>query len=205
MSKEAYIARLFSTPVVIYTIDDDIDILEDIKKEKFNSINSKENLPSQISEDLNVLDKFPDTKDIVQKYFNIFKNSVMKYNNTSFKLSRSWATKTTKGQASHFHDHKNSMYSGVLYLGETMDETTAPIEFLDRNSGGTSFLIQPTEYNELNSLEWKLLPQKNMIIFFPSNLMHRIGTHDSEEDRYSISFNFFPVGQYGIEDSYISL
>lgn len=205
MSKDVYIARLFSTPVVIYTIDEKIDILEDIKKEKFNDINSNGNQPSKISEDLNILDKYTDTKDVVQKYFNIFKNSVMKYNNTSFKLSRSWATKTCKGEASHFHDHKNSMFSGVLYLSDAQEETTAPIEFSDRHSGNTSFLIQPTEYNELNSLEWKLLPQKNMIIFFPSNMLHRIGTHNGEEERYSISFNFFPVGQYGIEDSYISL
>lgn len=204
MSKDAYIARLFSTPVVIYTIDDDIDILDDIKKEKFTFINSAEESPSQISDDLNILEKYPDTKDMVVRYFNTFKNGVMKYNNTSFKLSRSWATKTTKGHASHFHDHKNCMYSGVLYLGDS-DEKTAPIEFLDRNSANTSFLIKPTEYNELNSLEWKLLPQKNMIIFFPSSLQHRIGTHTSDVERYSISFNFFPVGKYGIEDSYISL
>jgi uncharacterized protein (TIGR02466 family) len=203
MSKDAYIARLFSTPVVIYTIDDEIDILEDIKKEKFNFINCEENAPSQISDNLNILDKYPDTQDIIVKYFNTFKNSVMNYN-TSFKLSRSWVTKTTKGQASHFHDHKNCMYSGVLYLGDS-DEGTAPIQFMDKNSANTSFLIEPTEYNELNSLEWKLLPQKNMIIFFPSSLMHRIGTHNSEIARYSISFNFFPIGRYGMEDSFISL
>ena len=65
-------------------IDDDIDILDDIKKEKFTFINSAEESPSQISDDLNILEKYPDTKDMVVRYFNTFKNGVMKYNNTSF-------------------------------------------------------------------------------------------------------------------------
>jgi len=201
--KEAFIARLFSTPVVIYVLDNDLNILEDIKNEEYLQIDNDNATPSYQSSNLFILEKYPEVKEAVIKQFNIFKNSVMKYNDTSFKLTTSWATKTTKESYSHFHDHKNSFFSGVLYLNDGKD--FAPLVFSDRNGRNTSFLIDPTEHNEFTSEEWRVQPQKNMIVFFPSSTLHKIGKHDNDEDRYSIAFNFFPQGKYGREDSQVVL
>jgi uncharacterized protein (TIGR02466 family) len=200
--KESVLMPLFSHPLSIYMVDEEIDILKSIDDVSFKSIKqhtSSSIAPTYISKDLKILESYPDAKNIIEKYFNHYKNDVLNYNSTNFKMTTSWITKTIKNSMSHYHSHKNSLYSGVLYLSDS-GENVAPIEFTKSNNCDNIF-ITPDEYNVYNSDEYKLYPQKNMIIFFPSNTMHRIGLHLSNEERYSVSFNFFPVGEIGEDDS----
>lgn len=203
--KENVLIPLFSTPLVIYIIDEEVDMLKSMDDIPFIPIrdhNTSKLSPTYISKNTKILDDFQNLKKVVEKYFNHYKNDVMKYENTEFEMTTSWVTKTIKDSMSHYHNHKNSVFSGVLYLSDS-DEDTAPIEFLKSDSNSNIF-IKPEEYNVYNSPEYKLYPQKNMLLFFPSNLMHRIGFHQSSKERYSISFNFFPVGELGEDDSLIN-
>lgn len=199
-NNESLIIPLFSSPVVIYQIEEEINFLDNIDSISFKPIkeHSSSDLKSTyISSNLKILNSYTDTKKIVDKYFNQFKNDVMKYNDVEFKMTTSWVTKTVKNSMSHYHNHKNSMFSGVLYLngGEDM----APIEFKNYNT--QDILSEVSEYNIYNSDTWQLYPQKNMIIFFRSNLMHKIGHQKINVDRYSIAFNYFPEGNIGYDDS----
>jgi len=48
---------------------------------------------------------------------------------------------------------------------------------------------------------WKLNPKKNMLVFFPSYLYHKIEKNTSDEVRHSLAFNIMPDGATGKVDS----
>lgn len=203
-NNESFVIPLFSSPVVIYQVEEEINFINHIDSISFKPIKEHSTdilKPTYISSDLKILDKYEDTKKIVDNYFNKFKNDVMEYNNTEFKMTTSWVTKTVKNSMSHYHAHKNSVFSGVLYLSG--GEDLAPIEFKNYNT--QDILLDVEKYNIYNSDVWQLYPQKNMIIFFRSNLMHKIGHQKTDADRYSIAFNYFPEGNIGCDDSSLEI
>lgn len=159
---------------------------------------------SQVSDDFNLLEKYLHLKNEIESKFLEFKDSVLKLKTTSFKMTTSWATKCPPNSNSQKHSHKNSYYSGVLYLTEHSDN--APIMFFNPIDDFNTILTNnPTEYNGFNSRTWTIHPQKGKIIFFPSYLEHMILKNISQDNRYSIAFNFFPSGTIGLNDSRIDL
>ena len=54
-------------------------------------------------------------KDIILKEFYSYAYDGMRFTN-KFRITTSWFTKTTRGQASPMHNHDNCMFSCVLYL-----------------------------------------------------------------------------------------
>ena len=194
-------------------------ILEDLDLTKINKLLEKLNFEkagekgerdvaniSDISIDKQILNnkslKF--LKKIIEKEFNTFKNNVLQYHNTDFKITTSWIARSGPGQASNYHNHSNCLYSGILYLA------TPP------NCGGISFLdyfdrqtikIIPTQYNFQNSREFTFHPKAKTICFFPSGIHHKILPNHSNEVRLSLAFNFFPIGELGHKnsDSFVNL
>ena len=63
------------------------------------------------------------------------------------------------------------------------------------------FSIYPEVATPYNKIEEKIMPNKNMLVLFPSYLKHKILTHESNIPRYSLAFNIVPVGHYGVGDS----
>jgi uncharacterized protein (TIGR02466 family) len=182
-------------------IDEIIKVVSNIKtfKSYQNTPHSKGNL-TYVSKDKNVLDKLPKLKTKLYSKFIDFKKNIMAYKN-DFKISTSWISKTDKKQQSIYHNHKNSMYSGVYY--PTVDEDSAPLLF--HHDDYVSFNLETTESNINNSSEIKVTPQSDTVIFFPSGLYHCIGEHLSDKTRYCIAFNLFPVGKLGDADSYVEV
>lgn len=159
---------------------------------------------SQISVNNNVLDNWIILKDQIECGFLSFKDNVLNLRTTHFKMTTSWMTKTPPNCGSQKHMHKNSYYSGVLYLTEHFDQS--PIMFFNPNESRNSILTNPAEeYNGLNAKTWTIHPEKNKVIFFPSYLEHLVRENLSSDDRYSIAFNFFPFGKIGENDSQIEL
>ena len=182
-------------------IDEIIKVVSNIKtfKSYQNTPHSKGNL-TYVSKDKNVLDKLPKLKTKLYSKFIDFKKNIMAYKN-DFKISTSWISKTDKKQQSIYHNHKNSMYSGVYY--PIVDEDSAPLLF--HHDDYVSFNLETTESNINNSSEIKVTPQSDTVIFFPSGLYHCIGEHLSNKTRYCIAFNLFPVGKLGDADSYVEV
>lgn len=182
-------------------IDEIIKVISSIKtfKSYQNTPHSKGNL-TYVSRDKNVLDKLPKLKTKLYSKFIDFKKNIMAYKN-DFKITTSWISKTDKKQQSIYHNHKNSMYSGVYY--PTVDEDSAPLLF--HHDDYVSFNLETTESNINNSSEIKVTPQSDNVIFFPSGLYHCIGEHLSNKTRYCIAFNLFPVGKLGDADSYVEV
>jgi len=140
-------------------------------------------------------------KKIIMMEFNKFNIKYLKYKN-NFKITTSWVTKTLPSQTSNYHNHRNSMFSGVLYI--QTDENSGGINFLKFNND-SNILLDAEEYNLYNSNDYTIAPENGTLIFFPSEIYHKILKNNSNIIRYSIAFNLFPTGSLGYGDSSINL
>ena len=192
---------VFASTIAGTVITEDLSKLNQIKKLKFLPGGPKH---SAQGESRHIFSNFQREKDIVMSYFNKFKNDVLQYKNTDFEMTTSWATKTMNNMNSHSHNHKNSYYSGILYLDFT--GKGGEIEFEDFGLKPSSFLLNiPTDTNLFNCQTMSFTPEKNLILFFPSYVVHNIRPYFGSNPRYSIAFNIHPVGKYGSFDSYVDI
>jgi uncharacterized protein (TIGR02466 family) len=162
-------------------------------------------LSTKLTEEKNVLNhkKWNWLKKIVNIQLKKYTKDVMKYYN-DFEMTTSWFTKTNSEDQSNLHCHKNSMVSCVLYL--QCDENSGNLCFVDYKNDNL-FDIPTTEFNLYNSQSFQIKPEPGLIIFFPSQLHHKILTNKSNLTRYSLACNFIPVGhiQNKNSDSYIHI
>ncbi len=83
-------------------------------------------------------------------------------------LEKAWGIKMKKGDSTSFHVH-NVDYSGIIYL----TDSTTPIEFPE--------------------IKLKILPKKNMLLFFSGMLEHGTGIL-KRGTKYAIPFNLNIIG-----------
>ena len=194
------VATLFGTSIGLITIPEDTDILQTHKTNWHkNPDNAKRSWASQ---DVRVLESYPEIKKILLDHFISFSDGVLGVN-CNFEITTSWLTKCEKGEESTLHLHGNSFWSGIYYYGENYCESS-PIEFenpLVNHIRDYGFYVIPEKATPYNKLAERVIPTKNMLIMFPSYLKHRIVTHNSDIPRYSLAFNIVPTGLYGAEDS----
>lgn len=180
------------------------DFKESLKKQNFLDLGKYDCQKSYASEDITILDKNLTIKNLILDNFNSFKNNVLRLTTTSFKITTSWATKTTTGGFSHLHFHKNSFYSAVLYLDDV--DSGGNLCFENYGIKPDFFMLNdPAEWNVYNIEKFEIRPEKNLIVYFPSYLRHRITEYKGKTDRYSVAVNFFPIGNFGYGDSSIEL
>ena len=184
---------LFASPLIHLNVKEDTDQLinhqcEFVKTETyFETYSTKDN---------RVLTKFPKIEEILLNYFNKISIEVFQYTE-SFQITTSWITKT-KDTCSEFHHHKHSFYSGVYYFDEYSDDSGS-LEFKNPLSSYSDFYLIPKKWSIMTNTSWSISPEKNLLVFFPSYLEHRIVNNKSE--RQSLAFNIVPVGEYGYGDS----
>ena len=190
-------------PKLVYT-----NILEDITDQQLYEIknyldniqyhkidNSNKNTYTSASKSNFIFkdEKLFSLKERIMTEFNFFKNNILKYENNDFIFTTSWIAKSEKNEISEYHNHNNCMYSGIFYVNT--DENCGQLCF--ENFGDKRFNLIPTEYNIYNCLNFNFKPKNKMIIFFPSELFHKILKNNSDIIRYSIAFNMIPVGNIG--------
>jgi uncharacterized protein (TIGR02466 family) len=190
-------------PKLVYT-----NILEDITDKQLYEIknyldniqyhkidNSNKNIYTSASKSNFIFkdEKLFSLKERIMTEFNFFKNNILKYENNDFIFTTSWIAKSEKNEISEYHNHNNCMYSGIFYVNT--DENCGQLCF--ENFGDKRFNLIPTEYNIYNCLNFNFKPKNKMIIFFPSELFHKILKNNSDIIRYSIAFNMIPVGDIG--------
>ncbi len=142
-------------------------------------------------------DKLNFLKKMILDKFNELNNDVYKYDN-EFIITTSWFTHTKDGKFGNFHNHSNSMFSGVFYF--TNDNSSIKFQNFNKN---TSFNMIPKEFNVYNSSSWEIKPPKGTILLFPSEVYHYVNI--SNRDRKSLAFNIVPVGEYGGGDSKVNI
>jgi uncharacterized protein (TIGR02466 family) len=118
----------------------------------------------------------------------------------SMRLTQSWLNYTKPGQFHHKHAHPNSFISGVLYMKAARERDK--IYFY---KDGYKQISLPTDnWNLYNSESWWFEVGTGDLMLFPSSLTHMVETV-KDDDRISLSFNTFPVGYVGEEESLTAL
>ena len=153
-----------------------------------------------ISKSILELENFIDLKKQLMNELNNFFHNVMNYE-SDFKITTSWFTKSQNSQSSNYHNHNNSMFSGILYL--QTDENSGDISFEDFNN--RRYKLNVKEYNIYNCTEYQIKPIEGLLILFPSEVHHKILKNNSNIVRHSLAFNIIPVGEIGSNDSYLNI
>ena len=203
---------LFNTPIVVTNVplseNEQSVLMEHIHLQRWENANQGDDdifdvNKSKQNKDLYVLERNNLTflKNKIEKTFDEYKNKILRYENTYFKITTSWLTKTEYGQKSDYHKHSNCMFSAVFYVNQPKNSGNIMFTpFKDKR-----FNIKPVEYNLYNSEAWRFIPEKHDLIIFPAETYHKIETHLSKENRYSLALNFIPTGKIGIYDSQLEL
>tara|TARA_R100001015_G_C4628388_1_gene188527 strand:- start:318 stop:926 length:609 start_codon:yes stop_codon:yes gene_type:complete len=163
------------------------DILKQVKKIKMRKEKTWK-VKSFMSNDWNVLDSLPVLKGEIHKALHLYIKGLMKQD-TRFKITGSWATKTEPKAHSNMHQHANSWLSAVYY-----PEGDKSFKIRFHSPKPQLWLDHCKEYNIYNSTNYDLTVQENMLVIFPSILSHEILTNQSKKTRYSIALNVIPQG-----------
>ena len=118
-----------------------------------------------------------------------------------FKLSTSWFTKIEKNGYANYHSHRNCLYSGIYYFGNNYPKGSGKLCFRSNIQQFSDFHIKSNKKDLLSATSWSIKPEVKKMILFPSYLEHAILEHNEDTIRYSLAFNLYPVGEYGIGDS----
>ena len=121
--------------------------------------------------------------------------------NDSIKLEiiSCWANKTKKLEAHHFHHHPNSLISGVFYPHDSESNIvfeTTDIWFEKFTNLKISKFNNGIQYGKPNIHKYK--PKAGCLLLFPSHIPHKVSAVTKDQERYSIAFNTFVSGDFGI-------
>jgi uncharacterized protein (TIGR02466 family) len=196
------IIPLFSIP--LYTT-----VLESLpEKEKNFIFNTKYKRSGWNNGDISLDTKILDSEEcvelrlIIEKELERFIDALGIRPNLEFCIKNSWAVRHHKNDWSQSHIHSNSLFSGVLYL--KVNSNSGNINFRKNQGSGlgiTSIRIPYSESNIFNLDTYIITPVDNQLVLFPSTLQHSVDINMSENERYVLSFNVFPVGKLGDDSS----
>jgi uncharacterized protein (TIGR02466 family) len=182
-----------SNALFFYKLDIKEDLTLKFAKEKFKFTEGGGSLGS---DDLNVLKKYKSLHKEINKAVDETLTKILMLKNIKYRIFSSWLTKTKPEGFSNSHAHSNSWLSGIYY---PKGDPSFSIKFFNHNM--TQFYTPPTEYNIFNAKDWLITAEDNLLILFFSQLRHKIMPNTSNKDRFSLSFNILPKGQFGESDS----
>ena len=108
-------------------------------------------------------------------------------------LVTSWVNLHRKGDRAQIHNHTNSIISGVWYISSP--KNSGKLLVYNEKMLFGKFLEFPVEkFNEFNSSFRGFTPQKGDLILFPSDLKHDVTPNKSDEERFSLAFNYMLRG-----------
>jgi uncharacterized protein (TIGR02466 family) len=183
------------------------DIGRDFTEDEMSFIKNQEkrsNMGNTTSADHYVLEKeeLKDLREFVQRSVdNYFREVHAPTQETKLRVTQSWLNYTEPGQFHHKHAHPNSFISGVFYPQANKD--TDKIYFY--KDGWQQLKTPTTNWNHYNSDSWWMEAYTGRMFIFPSHLTHMVETVKGTDTRISLSFNTFPVGNFGDENSLTGL
>ena len=87
------------------------------------------------------------------------------------------------------HMHPNSCISGVFYIQCLKESGQIVFENSFKDYIGYAWDSKLNTYNQNTSAKWKIVPEENKLLLFPSFLNHYVEPNLSKDKRISISFN----------------
>ena len=192
---------LFSTPVFVEVGKNMPDVIPQIKDLEYHNYSNRHKGGEQTT-NMNILDTLPELTEWLSPFVKEYVYDVMGCDTKNdIDIPCSWVNRHKFQDKSHEHNHRNCLYSGIVYLE------------CEPNGGDLIFtnhkfeMISPdrTHYNIYNSMKWTIRPEKGMVIMFPSDLFHFVTENLSSEIRYSLAFNMMLRGKFGNPSSFINL
>ena len=158
---------------------------------------------SDISIDRYLLNSMPELKAEIENHC---ENYVRKYltvkDNAQFYLQNSWCNIHKPGEESQIHYHGGSLLSGVYY--PIFPENSGDISFYRAvsytNLFHSTIRVEFDENNNVNAETYTIRLKEGNIVIFPSQLEHKVQKNNSDQNRYSLAFNFFVKGKFGREE-----
>lgn len=104
-------------------------------------------------------------------------------------ISECWVNINLNEKISFPHSHPNRMFSAVYYA--KAEKGCGDLVFMNPNKVVCQNISDDciSEYNFFNATHWRITPEKNLLVIFPSWLEHYVMPNDSNSDRISIAFN----------------
>jgi len=187
------IKDLFPIPLGVFELNREISQIE------YDCINNQEMVENMGN--MTSVDNFILEQKELKELRNFFQESIDTYfteiyspeQDTHLRITQSWCNYTEPGQFHHKHCHSNSFISGVFYF-QAKKESDKLYFYKD----GFQQLKTPVkDYNPYNSDSWWMEAYTGRLFVFPSSLPHMVETVQGEGLRISLSFNTFPVGNFG--------
>ena len=198
------IITTFSTAIGVSKIKLDDSIVNSIKDLEYRRV---ENDNGYISIDLNLLNKHEliDLKKSIIDSVRSYIHSIVKVSeDCRFELTTSWANKHSTSDFSQEHNHVNSLISGILFI--SIPEDSGNNVFYNPNPNlGLSLEFNYTDFNQYNSNKIEMKPTAGDLLIFPSSLKHSVTKNKSNDDRYTIAFNVFAIGQFGSHERSLTI
>ena len=199
------IVNLF--PIPIYMVDLDREFTN--KEQRFfDSLSEKTrpNLGNTTSLDTTILDKYEmrELRKFFQTQIDTYMNDIVcPLYDVKLRITQSWLNFSKTGETHHQHSHPNSYISAVFYAQTNPDDKIHFVSPTHHPFSGDMMQVQiPTEkYNSYNSKTWWMPASKYRLYLFPSTLRHYVDPVQGDSVRISMSFNTFPVGTVGAEES----
>jgi uncharacterized protein (TIGR02466 family) len=184
---------LFSSPLMAFQLNlDNKKILHYLQKLKYKKSNSVANesyisLNNKILKDKSFINEKKTFEKAIKKYLEKL------HYTKKFKILNSWGTKTGINGESLSHVHLNTWISAVYY-----PEFNPSFGIIfEKGMEGFMYNVEFDDNDSIySSKEFKVMPQANTLLIFPSHLCHKIAKNNSDKLRYSLSFNINPVGTF---------
>jgi uncharacterized protein (TIGR02466 family) len=137
-----------------------------------------------------------------------FASNILGYQSKEWRLTQSWITYKQPGQQHIPHNHPYSLISGVFYFGE-FGESTPHLSFHRKDEFIETFHINnkmdSTVLNPYNTNTYNIPFKPNMLILFPSSLMHSVSPNQTKIPRKGVAFNSIPLKGLGMTDTLTEL
>ena len=105
------------------------------------------------------------------------------------KFQNFWININGYGASHKFHNHPESLLSGVFYI-DIPNDNTSNIEF-QRNDVAEYYIPQNLKsYNHITCIEATYKPQTGLMLVFPSWTRHGVTTNKGNGNRIAVSFNY---------------
>ena len=186
----------FCIPIGAVQIPDKIcDQLKDYK----GMMQDQDKQFKEAKEDINwtILDKNLEIKQAITDIFASWVNSILGVPH-EWMITTSWITENKDGKEMAIHNHRNCLYSSVLYF-DICSEDHAQLHFTNpiNEQLNNGWFVQTKNDNPFTCVSYVAPIKKGLMLFFPSYLKHFHPPFKSSIPRRSLACNFFPVGKFG--------
>jgi len=129
-----------------------------------------------------------DLKNTINNKLNVVKDLIGLKKKLKLEINEAWCNNNSPTVTTVPHNHVSSVLSAVYY--SKVENNSSPLEFLNPNSM-LDYTFKPEfieDYNDLTSTRWTVNLKENLLVIFPSYLIHYVRA-GVDNQRISIAMN----------------